>query len=60
MIDVSLTGKEKSEAVLMDPVLSQRLAEYHATVAGIRTGLAQAQKGLGRSVDQVFDAMERE
>jgi hypothetical protein len=29
-------------------------------VAGIRRGLAQAKKGLGRSVDQVFDELERD
>ena len=55
-----LTVNGKAEAVVMDPVLYQRLAEYHNTVAGIRTGLAQAKKGLGRSVGQVFDAMERD
>jgi hypothetical protein len=59
MIDVSPTGKEKAEANAMGPV-AQRLAEYHNTVAGIRTGLAQAKKGLGGSVNQVFDAMEQE
>jgi hypothetical protein len=44
----------------MEPALYQRLADYHHTVAGIQNGLAQARKGLGRSVDQAFDAIERE
>ena len=30
------------------------------TIASIRRGLAQAKKGLGRSVDEVFDDLERE
>lgn len=55
-----LTVKGKAEAVVMDPVAYQRLAEYHDTVAGIRRGLSQAKRGLGRSVDEVFDAIERE
>ena len=54
-----LTVNGKAEAVVMDPVAYQRLAEYHDTVAGIRRGLSQAKKGLGRSVDEVFDAIER-
>jgi prevent-host-death family protein len=54
-----LTVKGKAEAVVMDPVAYQRLAEYHDTVAGVRRGLSQAKKGLGRSVDEVFDAIER-
>jgi prevent-host-death family protein len=54
-----LTVKGRAEAVVMDPVAYQRLAEYHDTVAGIRRGLAQAKKGLGRSVDEVFDSIER-
>lgn len=54
-----LTVKGKAEAVVMDPVVYQRLADYHDAVAGIRRGLAQAKKGLGRSVDEVFDAIER-
>ncbi len=29
-------------------------------VTGIRRGLAQAKKGLGRSVDRVFDELERD
>jgi prevent-host-death family protein len=54
-----LTVNGKAEAVVMDPVAYQRLAEYHDTVARVGRGLAQAKKGLGRSVDEVFDAIER-
>jgi prevent-host-death family protein len=55
-----LTVKGKAEAVIMAPAAYQRLAEYHDAVAGIRRGLAQAGKGLGRAVDEVFDEIERE
>lgn len=54
-----LTVNGKAEAVVMDPAAYQRLAEHHDTVAGIRRGLAQAKKGLGRSVDEVLDEIER-
>jgi prevent-host-death family protein len=54
-----LTVKGKAEAVVMEPALYQRLADFHHSVAGIRIGLVQAKKGLGRSVDEVFDAIER-
>jgi prevent-host-death family protein len=55
-----LTVNGKAEAVVMEPALYQRLADYHHTVAGIENGLAQARKALGRSVDQAFDAIARE
>jgi len=45
-----LTVKGKAEAVVMDPAAYQRLADYQDTVRGIRRGLAQARKGLGRSL----------
>ena len=48
-----LTVKGKAEAVDLDT------AEYHDTVAGIRRGLAQAKKGRGKPVDEVFDEIER-
>jgi predicted transcriptional regulator len=54
-----LTVKGKAEAIVLEPAAYQRFAEYQDTVAGIRRGLAQAKKGLGRSVDDVFDAIER-
>jgi hypothetical protein len=40
-------------------VADHKPAEYRETVAGIRRGLAEAQTGVGRSVDEVFDALER-
>ena len=55
-----LTVKGKAEAVIMDPVVYQRLADRLDAVEGIRRGLAQAKKGLGRSVDEVFDAIEKD
>jgi PHD/YefM family antitoxin component YafN of YafNO toxin-antitoxin module len=54
-----LTLKGRAEAVVLDPVMYQQLAEYRDTVEGIRRGLAQAKKGLGQSVDEVFDEIKR-
>ena len=54
-----LKDMDKSESAAAPAQLDERLAEYRDTVAGIRRGLAQAQKGLGRSVDDVFDTIER-
>jgi prevent-host-death family protein len=54
-----LTVKGRAEAVVLDPAVYQRLADYQDAVAGIRRGLAQAKKGLGQSVDEVFDEIER-
>jgi hypothetical protein len=34
------------------------MADRVDTVEGIRRGLAQAKKGLGRTVDEVFDDIE--
>lgn len=53
-----LTVKGKAEAVLLDAAAYQDVAEHLDTVAAIRRGLAQAQKGLGRPVDEVFDELE--
>jgi len=36
------------------------VAEHLETLAGVRRGLAQAKKGLGRTVDEVFDELERD
>ena len=55
-----LTVKGKAEAVLLDAAAYQDVAGYLDAVAGIRRGLAQAKKGLGRPVDEVFDDLERE
>jgi PHD/YefM family antitoxin component YafN of YafNO toxin-antitoxin module len=55
-----LTVKGKAEAVVMDAAVYQGLADRLDAVAGIRRGLAQAKKGLGRGVDDVFDDLDRE
>jgi hypothetical protein len=39
---------------------ANREADPSDSIKGIRRGLAQAKKGLGRSADDVFDAMERD
>ena len=57
---VVLTVKGKAEAVVMDAATYQRMADRLSAIEGIRRGLAQAKKGKGRSVDEVFDALERE
>ncbi len=54
-----LTVKGKAEVVVMDAGAYQQLANRIDTVEGIRRGLAQAKRGLGRSVDEVFDDFER-
>jgi prevent-host-death family protein len=55
-----LTVKGKAEAVVMDAGVYQDLADHLDAVVRIRRGLAQAKKGLGRPVDEVFDEMERQ
>ena len=55
-----LTVKGKAEAVLMAPDVYQELAERLDAIEGIRRGLSQARRGLGRPVDEVFDALERD
>jgi len=54
-----LTVKGKAEVVVMDAGTYQQLADRVDTFEGIRRGLTQAKKGLGRSVDEVFDDFER-
>lgn len=54
-----LTVKGKAEAVVMDAAAYQELADHVDAIAGIRRGLAQARKGMGRPVDEVFDDLER-
>ncbi|HEV3038278.1 MAG TPA: type II toxin-antitoxin system Phd/YefM family antitoxin [Candidatus Angelobacter sp.] len=53
-----LTVKGRAEAVVLDPMSYQDVAGYLDTVVAIRKGLAQAKKGLGRAVDDVFDDLE--
>ena len=55
-----LTVNGKAEAVLLDAASYQKVANHLDTVASIGKGLMQAKKGLGRSVDDVFDDLERE
>jgi prevent-host-death family protein len=55
-----LTVKGKAEAVLLDAAAYQDIAHHLDAVASIRHGLAQAKKGQGRPVDEVFDDLERE
>ena len=57
---VVLTVKGKAEMVVMDAGAFQRMADRVDTVESIRRGLAQAKKGLGRSVDEVFDDIEQQ
>ena len=54
-----LTAKGKAEAVVTDAAAYQELADQVDAIAGIRRGLAQASKGMGRPVDEVFDDLER-
>jgi prevent-host-death family protein len=54
-----LTVKGKAEVVVMDARSYQQMADRVDTIEGIRRGLAQAKKGLGRSVDEVFDDLEQ-
>jgi PHD/YefM family antitoxin component YafN of YafNO toxin-antitoxin module len=55
-----LTVKGKVEAVLLDAAAYQDVAGHLDAVAGIRRGLAQAMKGVGRPAGEVFDDLERE
>jgi prevent-host-death family protein len=55
-----LTVKGKAEAVLLDAAAYRDIADHLDSVASIRRGLAQARKGLGRPVDEVFDELEHE
>lgn len=55
---VVLTVKGKAEAVVMAASTYQRMADRLSAIEGISRGLAQAKKGKGRSVDEVFDALD--
>jgi len=55
-----LTVKGKAEAVLLDAAAYRDVADHLDAVARIRRGFAQAKKGVGRPVDEVFDELERE
>lgn len=55
-----LTVNGKAEAVVVDAAAYHQIAEQLETIASVRRGLAQAKRGLGRSVDNVFDDLERQ
>ncbi len=55
-----LTINGKAEAVVLDPITYQQVAEHLDAITRIRRGLAQAERGEGRPVDEVFDELERE
>jgi PHD/YefM family antitoxin component YafN of YafNO toxin-antitoxin module len=55
-----LTVKGKAEAVIMDPAAYQKMADQLDSIMAIRRGLAQARRGAGRPVDEVFARLERE
>jgi len=55
-----LTVKGKAEAIVLDAVAYQDVADHLDAIAGIRRGLAQAMQGQGRPVDEVFNELENE
>ena len=55
-----LTVNGKAEAVVLDPAIYQQIAEHFDVIGRINRGLMQAKKGEGRSVDELFDDLERE
>ena len=55
-----LTVNGKAEAVVIDASAYHEVAEQLDTIASIRRGLAQAKKGMGRPVDDVFDDLEHQ
>ena len=55
-----LTVNGKAEVVVLDASAYRDVAEHLDAVASIRRGLAQARRGEGRPVDEVFDELERE
>jgi prevent-host-death family protein len=58
---VVLTIKGKTEIVVQDARSYQRLldlAERLGTIQAVREGLASVERGEGRPMDEVFDALE--
>src|SRR5947207_8556367 len=55
-----LTVNGKAEAVLLDAAAYQQVAGQLDTVASIRRGLQEAERGIGRTADEVFQDLERE
>jgi predicted transcriptional regulator len=60
---VVLTINGKAELIVQDARSYQRLldlAERLETIQAVREGLASADRGEGRPMDEVFDALEKE
>ncbi len=60
---VVLTINGKAELVVQDAASYQRLfdlAERLETIQAVKEGLASAERGEGRPMDDVFDALEKE
>jgi prevent-host-death family protein len=55
-----LTVKSKAELVVMDAAAWQKMTDSAESMKSIRRGLAQAKRGVGRSVDEVFDEIEKQ
>ena len=55
-----LTVNGRAEAVLLDAAAYQKVARQIEAMESVRRGLLQAEKGMGRSVDDVFDDLESE
>src|SRR5947209_11594550 len=55
---IVLTDKGKTVAVVLHPSVYRSIEHHLETRAAIRRGLSQARKGIGRSVDDVFDRLE--
>jgi len=54
-----LTVNGRAEAVVMDATAYRMLVDQVDGVEGVRRGLVEARKGLGRPVDEVFDDIEK-
>jgi prevent-host-death family protein len=60
---IVLTINGKAELVVQDAASYQRLfelAERLETIDAVKRGLASARRGEGRSLDETFDAIERD
>lgn len=55
-----LTVNGKAEAVVLDAAAYQEVAEHLEAIAGIRRGLAEANKGMGRPAEEIFDELQAE
>lgn len=55
-----LTDQGKTVAVVLHPSVYRSIERHLETRAAIRRGLSQALRGIGQSVDEVFDRLEEE